>query len=308
MSYDDFSEHVIMLQDSVRTLAYERAIREVVRPGMTVLDFGCGTGVLSLFAARAGAERVYAVDKAAIVHAAEAIARRNGCKQISFIRTEGEGFTLPEKVDVLVSEWMGIFVLRENMMPALLSARDAHLRPGGVMIPRAVGWSCAFIIDEAFYRERAFFDDRPYGIDFSLVRDWAFADVQWRSLTPSQLSIAFPLQSLDIAAAQREPDCIQGATSFPHPVTAYGICGWFDAQLSEGEKLDTSPSAPPTHWKQLLFPFARPVVLAADDKVSVDIRPVRAEGRRMSWRWSVKAARETVWYDDFSYRAHLLTK
>jgi SAM-dependent methyltransferase len=43
-----------------------------------VLDVGCGTGILSMFAARAGARHVYAVDNSAIVHEARAIITENG--------------------------------------------------------------------------------------------------------------------------------------------------------------------------------------------------------------------------------------
>lgn len=42
---------------------------------------------------------------------------------------------LPEKVDVIVSEWMGYFLLRESMVESVLLARDRWLRPGGVMYP-----------------------------------------------------------------------------------------------------------------------------------------------------------------------------
>ena len=190
-----------MLKDAVRTGAFERAIREVVRPGMQVLDFGCGTGILSFFAERAGAERVFAVDRTFMVHAAEAIARQNGFRRITFLRTDGESFELPEKVDLIVSEWMGSFILRERMLAPLLRTRDAHLKPGGKMLPRSVRWRGAFIVDRSIYQEKAFFETQPYDIDFSPVRDWAFAEVAIRSMQIGQLSPAFDLGELDTLTA-----------------------------------------------------------------------------------------------------------
>ena len=59
-SYLDASTHKDMLRDVVRTSAYHDAIRLLVQPGDRVIDFGSGTGVLAIFAARAGA-RVEAI-------------------------------------------------------------------------------------------------------------------------------------------------------------------------------------------------------------------------------------------------------
>ena len=50
--------------------------------GATVLDVGCGTGILSLFAAQAGAKRVFAVDASDIAEKAAKIVQVNGLQNV----------------------------------------------------------------------------------------------------------------------------------------------------------------------------------------------------------------------------------
>jgi len=50
------------LTDEKRTLKFKQAIEETVKPGDVVLDSGTGSSVLALFAARAGAKKVIAVE------------------------------------------------------------------------------------------------------------------------------------------------------------------------------------------------------------------------------------------------------
>ena len=69
--YNSYSSHHIhqeMLSDRHRTLTYQRAIEGNPEDfkGKVVLDIGCGTGILSIFAARAGAKHVYAIENAEI--------------------------------------------------------------------------------------------------------------------------------------------------------------------------------------------------------------------------------------------------
>jgi protein arginine N-methyltransferase 3 len=58
-----------MLKDTVRTDAYRDFIYENKNlfSGKVVLDVGCGTGILSMFCARAGASKVIAVDNSDII-------------------------------------------------------------------------------------------------------------------------------------------------------------------------------------------------------------------------------------------------
>lgn len=52
-----------MLKDEVRTLSYRASIyqNKHLFKDKIVLDVGCGTGILSMFAAKSGAKHVYGV-------------------------------------------------------------------------------------------------------------------------------------------------------------------------------------------------------------------------------------------------------
>jgi predicted RNA methylase len=128
-----------MIRDRVRTEAFRRAIESVVRPGDVVLDVGAGSGILSLFAARAGAACVYAVERTTVAAVAQGLAAANGVAEIvQVFHGDVREIELPGRVDVIVSEWLGGFGIDEGMLGPVIAARDRWLKPGGVMIPRLV--------------------------------------------------------------------------------------------------------------------------------------------------------------------------
>lgn len=73
-----------MLKDFVRTDAYRDFIydNKHLFKDKVVLDVGCGTGVLSMFCAKAGAKKVIAVDNSAIINKARANIFENGLDNI----------------------------------------------------------------------------------------------------------------------------------------------------------------------------------------------------------------------------------
>ncbi|KAF6001186.1 Protein arginine n-methyltransferase [Cyanidiococcus yangmingshanensis] len=77
-SYSHFGIHEEMIKDEVRTKTYMRAILDNAHlfAGRVVMDVGAGTGILSLFAARAGAAKVFAIECAAIAQQARTIVKR----------------------------------------------------------------------------------------------------------------------------------------------------------------------------------------------------------------------------------------
>ena len=93
--------HEEMLKDYVRTRSYEQAIKGNPHQfkGKAVLDIGCGTGILSMFAAQAGARAVYAVDMSSIAqHAKQIVADNKFDSVITVLQGKMEELELPEKV------------------------------------------------------------------------------------------------------------------------------------------------------------------------------------------------------------------
>lgn len=67
---------------------------------------------------------------------AQTVANSNGFEDvITVIQGKMEEIELPEKVDIIVSEWMGYFLLRESMLDSVIVARDKWLNPDGALFP-----------------------------------------------------------------------------------------------------------------------------------------------------------------------------
>ena len=145
-SYSHFGMHEEMLRDEVRTFAYRDSIikNKHLFENKVVLDIGCGTGILSLFALRdGGAKHVYAVDNADIHHFARQILKVNGYeKRVTVVQGKIEEIMkknlIPKHgIDVIISEWMGYFLLYESMLDSIIAVRDHFLNPAN---PRRTIW------------------------------------------------------------------------------------------------------------------------------------------------------------------------
>lgn len=105
-----------MLKDTVRTESYRDFIihNPSLFEGATVLDVGCGTGILSMFAAKSGAKKVFAVDASKVAFKAIRNIKENGLNNIiEVIHSKIEDIDSEKigKVDIIISEWMGYFLL-----------------------------------------------------------------------------------------------------------------------------------------------------------------------------------------------------
>ena len=170
--YAELEVHRTMICDRVRTEGFRRAIDAVVRPGDVVLDVGAGSGILSMFAARAGAARVYAVERTTVAVLAQELAAANGLGEIiEVIHGDVLDVELPEPVDVIVSEWLGGFGIDEGMLAPVIAARDRWLKPGGAMIPQSVTAWAGLVHDRHLDETVAFLRGNPYGLELDRLVD-----------------------------------------------------------------------------------------------------------------------------------------
>jgi SAM-dependent methyltransferase len=278
-------------------------LQALIQPHHRVLDFGCGTGILSFFAHRAGARRIYAVDRSQFIGAARAVARVNGFDEIEFLDGEDD-VSLPTAVDVIVSEWMGHFVFNESMLEPLARVRDRNLAPGGIMIPRRLTLHAGVVTDPAFLTRYQYFQTRPYGIDFSPMVACSTARTETLRLKPEQLATTvIPLCVLDMQTCAHTPPFFSGSAIFAESTTAYGLAGWFDAELAEGVAFGTGPFSPRTHWLQMGFPLPGPFRIDAGEPLRVRIEAITVEDDRRHWRWSVRQGRREVTQDEVASKA-----
>lgn len=121
-SYWSMTEGVFnCLIDEERSLAFQKAINNTVKAGDVVVDMGTGSGILAMFAAKAGASKVYAVenDKHNILTLNNTFKVNGLDKILKIIEGDVTKVKLPEKVDVIIGEMIATALIEELQIPAM---------------------------------------------------------------------------------------------------------------------------------------------------------------------------------------------
>ncbi len=295
-TYSDLSMHRWMLRDRVRNESYRKALLHAVHEGDAVLDMGAGTGILSLFAAAAGARKVYAIERTMTANVARRIAATNGLSErIQVLQTDLEDADLPEKVNVLVSEWMGGFGVDENMLAPLVIARDRWLADGGRIVPERVTAMLAPAWVKTFDEDLAYWRTKPHGVDLSDLSELRTQEIleSHEGLMPDDLlAEAQPMWSHDAYTCTLE----EADRAFVAKLTFVtsragkfsGLAAWFNADMGGGEVLTNAVGAPDTHWGRTVFPLERTIEVAAGTRIEIEFRcePISLSG--CEYVWSVK--------------------
>lgn len=267
-----------MLKDEVRTKSYRDSIYQNghLFKDKVVLDVGCGTAILSMFAVKAGAKHVIGVDMSTIIDKAREIVDRNGMSdKITLLQGKMEEVELPfDKVDIIISEWMGYFLLYESMLDTVLYARDKYLVKDGLIFPDKATIFVAGIEDGEYKEEKIGFWDNVWGFDYTPMKETAMkeplvdtVDLKAVVTDPAHV-ITFDLNTVtaaDLAFTQNFSINVR-RNDFVHALIA-----WFDIEFAACHKpirFSTGPHTKYTHWKQTVFYLTEVLTVEEGEKIT----------------------------------------
>lgn len=134
-----------MLNDKKRNKFYEGMIKEDIK-NKTVLEIGAGLGLMSILAAKYGAQHVYACEMNPLLFMlARANINKSGFKnKITLLYGHSDSIKIPEKVDIILSELISTDITSEQMVPTLKKAKQ-FLKRGGRYLPPEISINACLI-------------------------------------------------------------------------------------------------------------------------------------------------------------------
>jgi hypothetical protein len=260
--YDEVM-YYIMTRDEVRNRAYEAAIERLVE-GRVVLDIGTGIDMnWALAAARAGARKVYAMEalEATYDEAKTALEDLPEREQIVLLQGHSSTLDLPERVDVCVSEIIGMIGSSEGVVATLNDARERFLKHGGHMIPRSsITRIAAVRLPDELHQEPGFdrstrgyvesvFDlvGKPFDVRLCIAN-------LPRSALCSSVGVFEDLELERHVAATYER---QARLDITEAGRLDGLVAWVELETAEGvPRIDALGSS--TNWLPVFFPLWYP--------------------------------------------------
>nr|XP_019819364.1 PREDICTED: protein arginine N-methyltransferase 2 isoform X1 [Bos indicus] len=314
-SYGTLKLHLEMLADQPRTTKYHSVIlqnKESLKDKV-ILDVGCGTGIISLFCAHYAQPRaVFAVEASEMAqHTGQLVVQNGFADIITVFQQKVEDVVLPEKVDVLVSEWMGTCLLFEFMIESILYARDAWLKEDGVIWPTTAALHLVPCSADKDYRSKVLFWDNAYEFDLSPLKSLAikefFSKPKYNHILKPDDCLSEPctILQLDMRTVQvADLEMMKGELHFDIQKAGmlHGFTAWFSVQFQNLEEdepqlvLSTGPLHPTTHWKQVLFMMDEPVPVLVGDMVTGAVvlqrNPVWRRHMSVTLSWSITSAQD----------------
>ncbi len=160
---------------------------------------------------------------------------------------------------MIISEWMGYFLLYESMLDSIIEVREKYLKKGGTVFPNKAQIFVAAIDDEKFYSYKVGHWKDVYGFDMSCLSTAVLREAQIDLVDGSQNVVSNDSLILDLDLNTMKKEEVNFASEYSVKINKncklHGLVAWFDCIFVDpivpelAVTLTTSPFKKPTHWK-----------------------------------------------------------
>ncbi|WP_268123613.1 tetratricopeptide repeat protein [Roseivirga pacifica] len=274
--------HMEMLSDIERNDAFQKAIEEVVTEQSVVLDIGTGSGLLSMMAARAGAQKVITCESSKhIAKAAKEIIAVNGYDEkielFNRLSNQVSAGELEQKPNVIVGEIFDSGLLGEHALLSFRHALENLAQENTVVIPKAAAVIGRLISLPNQHQIHPFknisgFDLTPFN---RFRAPEAYVSMRLSNFSHEFVSEAYELLKVDF---QNPWDTIPVNGSKKLKITfeitskspVHGVAFWFNLHLTDKIHL-SSENRPDNHWGQAVATFKDSIVGNTGQKLSLNL-------------------------------------
>jgi protein arginine N-methyltransferase 1 len=277
-------EHLGYIADRARLERYQQAIAGVLKPGDSVIDAGCGFGVLGLLCLQSGAGHVWGIDETAAIDIARETLDRAGLgDRYTCLRAQSFRAEVPDRVDLIICDHVGYFGFDYGIVAMIGDLRRRLLKPGGTIMPRRIRLIAAGAASdncrskaEAWNAEgipTAFHWLRQYGVNTKHAYRFDRQDIV---TDPAELGV------IDLTADNPEHFAFKTTLTAAGDGALHGLAGWFECELADQVWMTNSPLAADqgaanhsnmtqVNRHQVFLPFDQPLEVLAADRIEVSI-------------------------------------
>ena len=252
-----------IFDEHINTLSFKAAIEinSEFFENKTVLVINSDIGLYSLFCAKSGAKKVYSLEpNKTYFKFQKKIVQLNKYQDIIEVyNSDVEDIYEIGKVDIIVCEWMGNFLLSNSFLKKVIYARDRFMVKDGLIFPdKATLYICG-IQDEEFKQNKFQMWDNVYNVNMSSVKNVSFKDPLIETFNKKNiLSTICPIFEVDMYKIKENEINFSNTYEliFNKNDNLSAIAGWFDVEFSKTPnkiKFTTSPFNQYTKWKQTIF-------------------------------------------------------
>lgn len=279
------NEHYHYLALAKRNAAYGKALGEIVQPGDTIADLGCGVGILGLLALEAGAEHCTGIDQTAAIEIARETMRREGLED-RFTAIRGSTFDtdLPDRVDLLVCDHIGYFGFDYGIIAMLADARKRMLKPGGRIVPQAMDMQIALAECPNIHAKLQRWAEPAMPPAFRWLGEYEANKVHSRRLDAGAM-LSEPATIASVDFREDAPDLF----TFKDTLVAtsdgemHAVCGFFTSALSDAVRITNSPFSDEAIGRaNAILPCRTPFAVREGDAVEVRLS-IRHDPRIINW-------------------------